>query len=59
MHLKLILNFLSLSKQCHVLVRSLAISDEDKKSKEEEHEKEEAMKKDLEEKLYFENMAQF
>ena len=59
MHLKLILNFLSLSKQCHVLVRSLAISDEDKKAKEEEDEKEEAMKKALREKLYSEEMAQF
>ena len=41
------------------LARSLAISDEDKKVKEEEDKKEEAMKKDLEEKLYFEDMAQF
>ena len=59
-YLKLFLNFLSLFDYIMVfLARSLAISDEDKKVKEEEDKKEEAMKKDLEEKLYFKDMAQF
>ena len=59
-NLKLIVNFLSLFNNIMVfLARSLAISDEDKKAKEEEDEKEEAMKKDLEEKLYFEEIGNY